>query len=56
MERSKGVEDIPFADGHGVKALLRTTDIHTDDDWSRIIVAHHGLCLAMDASLLRFLP
>ena len=49
-------EAIEEVEGELDEEFLPTTDIHTDDDWGRIIVAHHGLCLALDASLLRFLP
>jgi hypothetical protein len=39
----------------GVKALSRTTDINTDDDWTRISMTHYGPCLAVNAYLRRFL-
>ena len=55
VKRSNFLSKLPSSDGDCMKALLRTTDIHTDHGWNRITVTNHGPCLAANASLVHLL-
>lgn len=42
IKRGTGLEDLSFTKRNGVKAFLRTTNIDTGHDRSRIMLAYHG--------------